>query len=324
MSMKQATRAMMMYAAFGARLLFTVGLLVVVLRTVDIELVRSGLDGDLGFALILSFVLLLFALALSSIRWVLVCKMSGIELSTLMSGAIVLIGHFFNQLLPTSFGGDAMRGWCLWRQGTTLKKAFASVLLDRLFGLTALLLLVIVGLPLLAFRLETNLPFVLAGGLVVSGALGLFLLLNLHFAPFALRRRRFWFLLERLSRHARQILGSPSKIAIIMVLSLAVHAGALYTTALLSNALGAPLTMTDALLIMPSVLVLTALPISIGGWGVREAGLAGGFALIGLDPGIAVTTSILFGAVNVLGGIIGGLVFLAMGSPKPVMSEDAS
>ncbi|MCZ4291902.1 lysylphosphatidylglycerol synthase transmembrane domain-containing protein [Hoeflea alexandrii] len=272
----------------------------------------------------MSFVLLLFALALSAIRWVLVCNLTGIGLSILMSGAIVLIGHFFNQLLPTSFGGDAMRGWCLWRQGTTLKMAFASVLLDRLFGLTALLLLVIGGLPLLAIRLETNLPFVLAGGLVVSGAFGLFLLLNLHVAPLALRRRRFWSLFERLSRHARRILGSPSKIAIIMALSLAVHASALYTTALLSNALGAPLTMTDALLIVPSVLVLSALPISIGGWGVREAGLAGGFALIGLDPGIAVTTSILFGTVNILGGVIGGLVFLAMGRPGPVTSEDAS
>lgn len=312
------------YLTFGVRLLFTVGLLGIALQTVDLELIRSGMDGDLGFVLLLSFVLLLVTLAISAIRWVLVCNITGIGLSTLMSGAIVLIGHFFNQLLPTSFGGDAMRGWCLWRQGTTLKKAFASVLLDRLFGLTALLMLVIGGLPLLAFRLGTNLPFVVAGGILFSGVLGLFLLLNLHGAPSVLRRRRFWPLFEKLSAYARQILSAPTRVAIIMTLSLAVHAIALYTTALLSNSLGAPLTLIDALLIVPSVLVLTALPISIGGWGVREAGLAGGFALIGLDPGIAVTTSILFGAVNVLGGVIGGLVFLAMGSPKPVTSEDAS
>lgn len=320
----EPARGAVKYLSFGLRLVFTVGLLGIVLQTVDLELIRSGLDGDLGIALVISFALLIFALALSSIRWVLVCNISGIGLSTLMSGAIVLIGHFFNQLLPTSFGGDAMRGWCLWRQGTTLKEAFASVLLDRLFGLAALLLLVVGGLPLLAFRLGTNLPFALAGGILASGALGLFLLLNLHRAPTMLRRRHFWSLFERLSRHARERLNAPTRIAIILVLSLAVHASALYTTALLANALGAPLTMTDALLIVPSVLVLTALPISIGGWGVREAGLAGGFALIGLDPGVAVTTSVLFGAVNILGGVIGGMVFLAMGSPRPVTSDDAS
>ncbi|MEM5493301.1 lysylphosphatidylglycerol synthase transmembrane domain-containing protein [Hoeflea sp. AS16] len=318
------TKGRMRYLTFGVRLLFTAGLLGIALQTVDLELIRSGLEADLGFALMLSFSLLLFALALSAIRWVLVCNLTGIKLSTLMSGAIVLIGHFFNQLLPTSFGGDAMRGWCLWRQGTTLKKAFASVLLDRLFGLAALLMLVVGGLPLLAIRLGTNLPFYAAGGILAAAALGLFLLLNLHGAPATLRRRRFWPLFERLSVHARNILSAPTEIAIIMILSLVAHASALYTTALISNALGAPLTLTDALLIVPSVLVLTALPISIGGWGVREAGLAGGFALIGLDPGVAVTTSILFGAVNILGGVIGGLVFLAMGSPKPVTSEDAS
>ncbi len=87
---------------------------------------------------------------------------------------------------------------------------------------------------------------------------------------------------------------------------------------------GANLSMLEALLIVPTVLVVSSLPVSIGGWGVREAGLAGGFALLGLPPSVAVATSVLFGVVNIVGGVIGGIVYAIMGSPLPLISNDAS
>ncbi|MHB0954002.1 MAG: lysylphosphatidylglycerol synthase transmembrane domain-containing protein [Allorhizobium sp.] len=312
------------YLSFGLRLVLTIVLLGMVLRNMDFGSIKEGLQGNLGPALALSFGLLLFALALSSLRWILVSRIIGVNLELANAVPIVLIGHFFNQLLPTSFGGDAMRGWCLWRQGTTLQQSFASVLFDRLVGLVALILLVVAGLPLLGLRLGTPLPLVLSVSIVIAGAIGLILLFNLHRVPDSVRRLRVWSLLEKLSDYTRKLLKAPAISLTGLTLSLAVHASALYTTAIISDALGAPLPMIDALLIVPTVLVLTALPLSIGGWGIREVGLAGGFTLLGFDPSVAVTTSVLFGAINIAGGILGGLVFVAMGRPGPIRSEDVS
>jgi uncharacterized membrane protein YbhN (UPF0104 family) len=67
-----------------------------------------------------------------------------------------------------------------------------------------------------------------------------------------------------------------------VALSSLVHASALYLTAIIARAFGAELSLIDALTIVPAVMLISNLPISIGGWGVREVGFAGGFSLLGL------------------------------------------
>ncbi len=321
---KTTHRPIKRFFSFFARFAFTALLLGFVVRSVDFEQIRDGWQHHLGSALVISFLLLLFALALSSFRWVIVSRLIGVDLKIGSASAIVFVGHFFNQLLPTSFGGDAIRGWCLWRLGTRLRQAFLSVFFDRLVGMSALLLLVVAGLPVLALRVGSAVPILLACLIVVGGALGLLAIFNLQRFPTSVKKLRFWPLVENFSDSLRRLIGAPLPSLVAITLSLAIHASALYTTAVLSDALGAPLGMLNALLIVPTVLVISALPVSIGGWGVREAGLAGGFALLGLPPAVAVTTSVLFGAVNVAGGILGGLVFVAMGSPRPPTAEISS
>jgi len=61
---------------------------------------------------------------------------------------------------------------------------------------------------------------------------------------------------------------------------------------------------------VPPVMLITMMPISIAGWGVREAtmGLAFGFA--GLASNEGVNISLLFGAVYFIVGAVGGLVWI--------------
>lgn len=328
----RSKRGISKYLSFAVRAFFTILLLGILASAVDLRAVKLGLDGSLGPALILSFVLLIAALVFSAVRWVLVSRMVGVRLGAMNAFAVVMIGHFFNQLLPTSFGGDAVRGWWLCRQGISVKDSFASVFLDRLFGLLALMCLVVMGLPLLAHRLDTIIPlyicltillFVFIGSFLISR----FALMRLsgagRFLPPFLRKKGQWIrsVFNYILIYKSRIFESPLESFSAIALSLAIHISALYTIAVISDSLGAPLSMLDALLIVPTVLFLTALPISIGGWGVREAGLAGGFSLIGLDPGIAVTASILLGLINFASGVVGGAIFVAMGSPRPEAIE---
>ena len=322
------------YLSFAIRALFTVLLLGVLASAVDLQAVRLGLDGSLVYALVISFVLLIVALVFSSLRWVLISRMVGVRLGRTSAFAVVMIGHFFNQLLPTSFGGDAVRGWWLCRQGLSVKDSFASVFLDRVFGLLALLCLVVMGLPLLSQRIDNIIPLYICFAIVIGLFAGAFLFFRIqttsafgagNFLPQFMRTRSHW--LERSIEQAviyrANLSAKPMKSSAAFILSLAIHFLALYTIAVISDSLGSPLSMLDALLIVPTVLFLTALPISIGGWGVREAGLAGGFALIGLDPGVAVTASILLGLINFAGGVVGGAIFVAMGSPQPESIDES-
>ena len=72
------------------------------------------------------------------------------------------------------------------------------------------------------------------------------------------------------------------------------------------RSIDAPGTFFQVFQLIPPVLLITMIPISIAGWGVREAtmGLAFGYAGLMISEGVNV--SLLFGAVYFLVGILGG------------------
>jgi hypothetical protein len=58
-----------------------------------------------------------------------------------------MIGSFFNQTLPSSIGGDAVRLWLVHRTGAGWRAATYSILTDRAIGLIALALIIVGSLP---------------------------------------------------------------------------------------------------------------------------------------------------------------------------------
>ena len=60
---------------------------------------------------------------------------------------------------------------------------------------------------------------------------------------------------------------------------------------------------------MPLIIIITSLPISIGGWGVREATMVGGFLLFGISSEISTTVSIIFGITLIIFSIPGGAMW---------------
>ena len=58
-----------------------------------------------------------------------------------------MIGAFFNQTLPSSIGGDAVRLWLVNRTGAGWRAATYSILTDRAVGLIALALIIVASLP---------------------------------------------------------------------------------------------------------------------------------------------------------------------------------
>jgi hypothetical protein len=98
--------------------------------------------------------------------------------------------------------------------------------------------------------------------------------------------------------------------AMALVLSVLIHVFS--AIALFFIALGIrlePPALWQFLAIIPGILLLSAIPVSLGGWGVREGAMVAGLAMLGIDRGAAFTLSVLFGMALVAVGMIGCLVW---------------
>ncbi len=294
---------------FIIRLLFTLSLLVIILHKVQVESVTNFISIDLVPTILYSVLLLVFSLLLISLRWVLIASFYKLAFNIKDSIKLVFIGHFFNQLLPTSIGGDVYRGWGLWRIGNSFQSSVLTVFLDRLLGFGALSILIFVGFSILSIKLE-KINLLITSFIIVSILFySFFIFLKKGQKLFSTLKKFFGERLIGLFKDGSLLFVSHISITCLS-LSLVIHFASLIIFSMLSNSLGANISLMETILIVPTVLLISALPISIGGWGVREAGMVGGYTLVGLDAKVAVTTSIIYGSINIGVGLIGGLLFL--------------
>ncbi|MGH9693337.1 MAG: lysylphosphatidylglycerol synthase transmembrane domain-containing protein, partial [Bryobacteraceae bacterium] len=85
----------------------------------------------------LGLILLFVQIVLLALRWRQVVLRCGANLPSPQSLRFTMIGAFFNQTLPSSVGGDAVRIWLL-RKETNWRVAAYSVFLDRVVGVVVL------------------------------------------------------------------------------------------------------------------------------------------------------------------------------------------
>ncbi len=228
-----------------------------------------------------------------------------------------IITLFFNQVLPSTIGGDGMRVWFLRGMGRPIGLAFRSVLIDRLIGFLGLLLLGFVGsLYLMARFADAGPVWVIAlvsfGGLVFIG-LAPVIVRALAWLPFERARQLF----EALAREVNLMARDRRRLALLVGVSILgqfMLAGAVYCLAL---DLEVSVDLLGVAAVVPGVMVASSVPISIAGWGVREASMVVGLGLLGVSQGDAAIISIGFGVLVLVVGLFGGLVWVIRGSPKP-------
>jgi uncharacterized membrane protein YbhN (UPF0104 family) len=97
---------------------------------------------------------------------------------------------------------------------------------------------------------------------------------------------------------------------IVAVASLLVHVLAVVIVWCLAKSIAAPVSFGQLFQLVPPVMLITMLPISIAGWGVREATMGLAFAYAGLTTNEGVNISLLVGAVSFVVGGFGGLVWI--------------
>jgi uncharacterized membrane protein YbhN (UPF0104 family) len=272
----------------------------------------------------------LLQLGVAALRWREIANACGAQLSLNNALRFNLIGAFFNQTLPSTIGGDGARLWLLQRHGASWQAATYSVLVDRAVGLIVLAVIVVVSLPW-SLRLIDSGP-----GRATLALLDLTALAGS--VAFLVYGRLTWKWIQDIwpARHLHGCAKLADRVMFdrqtgprILILSVVNHLLSVAIAFCVSLAIAAPVSFIQMLLLIPPISLITLIPISIAGWGVREQTMQVAFSYAGLSAADGVTISILFGAVCFLVGAAGGLVWLlssekaAKGAGAMVIEETA-
>ena len=109
---------------------------------------------------------------------------------------------------------------------------------------------------------------------------------------------------------ANRVIFSTARGPKVAALSLLVHVLAVVIAWCVVRSIAAPVVFGQVFQLIPPVLLITMLPISIAGWGVREATMGLAFGYAGLMTNEGINVSLLFGAVTFVVGAFGGLVWV--------------
>jgi glycosyltransferase 2 family protein len=260
-------------------------------------------------------------IGLGAVRWDLVLRALAAPLSMSRAYAIYYIGVFFNLVLPGSVGGDGVRMWKARREGLELHQAINGVMLERAITVFALVLLVVFTQPLLLARMP-NLPGAWVFPLLaVIGVVGLLALTVLDRLPLSLRRWRVMRGLAYLAADTRRLIFSPRWGLSTLVVALIGHINLSLAIYLLAVGLKLDVDILDCLVLVPPVILVTTLPISIAGWGVRETAMVVAFGFVGVENHSALVLSVLSGLVGLITALPGGVVWLLSGDRLQQVEE---
>jgi uncharacterized membrane protein YbhN (UPF0104 family) len=256
---------------------------------------------------------------LSAWRWAVVARGLGLKMPGAAYVRFYFIGMFFNIFGPSTVGGDVARALYLG-EGRRRALAAGSVVFDRGSGLA--LLIAIAALALLAFP-RWDLPAPLVGGVVTAAVV---LVLACAIYPRVVRRLPAHNRLRRLlERELAPLWRDPGLLVRVAAMSATFHLSQVGVQWVLARAVGVALPLSYCLVFHPLMSVMMALPVSLGGFGVREAGYLYFLGRIGVGDAVAVTMGLLWFAITLVGGMVGGAVFLAGGARLPrLRAEPAS
>jgi uncharacterized membrane protein YbhN (UPF0104 family) len=247
----------------------------------------------------------LLAQMVSGVRWQMLAGPLGFTAPWRCYLGLYFLGMFFNLLLPTSVGGDVIRGLYLaghQKGGPGRVAAMLTVFADRASGLAVLVVLACVA-GLLA---PVALPGWMIAVLVVLGIGIVAGLAVLPVLPLLGRLPVIGYRLRQVVEAGRVYLRLPGLLLWTTLLSVVVQVLSVAIVWLLSEGLGLGVSFCYMACVVPLVTLLTLLPVSISGVGLREVGMVVLLAPVAVPEAAAVTLSLssfTVGAALSLGGL---------------------
>ncbi len=253
---------------------------------------------------------------LASYKWQLLTRAQELTISFRQAWATYFVGLFFNSFLPSGFGGDAVRAYRVARQEGDGMDAILSVGFDRAHSLWAILLIAtpasLHSAAMLKLPWEIGAMFTVL--ITVSSCLALTFLFSVtrswievgsSHLPFELGRA-----VSKLMRPFQKLGANWRLIAWSSLVAITFQGLGYVVQFLLFASLRVPISFSVLVTVVSLATIVSVLPISINGIGVREGAYVMALSATGVDSSAAITLSVLSLAMLISNSLIGGIVFV--------------
>ncbi|HEB72421.1 MAG TPA: flippase-like domain-containing protein [Nitrospirae bacterium] len=236
---------------------------------------------------------------------------------------IIIVSNFIGFVFPSTAGADVVRVLGLSKYISSASDAFSSMVIFRVSGYVLMFTIALISATFFAERLPDD-PVIksISVALVIGFAI---LFLALLFSGTVMRllaiafrkigKERLYLRVETLYRAFSFYLGHKGAMTVAFAGALFMQLERILYVYVVSLALGLKVDPATLCLFVPIIMVLTLIPVSISGIGVREGGFVFLFGYAGLSAAQAMSLSICGFALSLVYVLLGGLVYWLFGFP---------
>lgn len=301
-----------MKKGFVLRAVISIILLVSFFYFIGIEKILNEISKTILSLFILALAIENMGVFLSAKRWQILLFDSGLKLNYKEALSFYYIGSFFNTMMPSSFGGDVVKAYKLGKKTSSIE-AFSSVVMDRIAGLIAVIIIALTSISFYYFLIPLHtliismfiiISFIIIISIIIKTSV-IEKLVTIFFNK--------WKKIEKFLLDVIKSIKEYRNIKVwgyVILISLLYHLMLVINNYILSISIGIKTNFIYFLIFVPVSQILVSLPISIQGFGVREGSYSMLFSSVGIDYSSAFSLGFLNQIVKVLTSMIGGVVYV--------------
>lgn len=306
------------YVFVVAKIVFSLGLMFWIFERANMTEIVGALQPANVPLLCGAFILNFVGYGLSVSRWQILLRVQGIQASRFYLVKSYMVAFFFNNLLPSTFGGDAVRAYDSWKIGKNKAKAVVAVFADRFLGLVALTILVWGGL-MLSWELTTTLP--LFPLWIIGSTVGVVGLCWFVFSPKGESVQAFphtglkivgkaFRVFQEGVEAFRAFKDQKKTLVYALGLSIGLQVNVMVYYYLIAQSLHFHIPFYSFFFFIPLVLFMMMIPVTINGIGIREYAFAYFLGIYGVSTSEALAFAWLTYAFILIQGVLGGIVYM--------------
>ena len=298
------------------QIVLTFVLLVALMRLLDLTKLRQLLQAADPVWLTTGFAIVVIQQILAAERWRLVGQSLSVPPHTFLFYLFWQgLGMLCSMVLPSMIGADLTRTYALSRRAP-IGIVLRIVLIDRALGLLALASLVVIALVIIPLFFFAHPLLLVPVAIAISGAFTYLALTR--WLPVIKGTGKLVSTSRQFGSVLRRTVESRGSSRALLI-SLLIHVLSVSAFIALGRAVGiAGIDPAHYLAIVSCGLLVTVIPISVGGWGIRESALVIGFGLLSVEPERAFALSATFGLLAMFSAGIAALLGLPHLVQKPI------
>jgi len=303
----------------AVRLLITAAILLYLLKDVDPGELASALLHIDPWWFAAALALVAIDRGVMVVRWVLLLRSAGVMLPLKSAVWVFLVSSFVGSFLPAGVGGDAARAYAVAARTAQGTEAVASVAIDRMLGLVAIVALGAIGLAGWAQHLSATMRWELT---LVAAAVGVLSVATLWtdqvvrvLVPGRHHAGRWASQLLRLGDAVGAYRQRRGTLLLVFALSVAVQVVRVLQGYCLGRGMAVDVGLSYYLVFMPVGLLLMLLPISISGFGLPQGVMVWMLEPVGVRHADAFALSTMIVLLGLLGNLPGAFLYLVRRKP---------